>query len=116
MHLLYIGQASFHLGGGRGDTRKEAKYFGTVSAICMLGLFSKYGQLMGREINLLMDFLTFHRNIPDWKVDLPGTCYICHHIREWILYPFRDILGTCLFRCPCGFSGKELLGLASENA
>lgn len=66
-------------------------------------------------MNLLMDFFTFHKNIPGWKVDFPGTFYICHHIREWILYPFRDVLGTCLLRCPCGFSGKELLGLASEN-
>lgn len=74
---------------GEGKMRKEAKYFGTVSAICILSFFSKYGQLMGREMNLLVDFFTFHRNIPGWKVDFRGSFYVVGTLENGFFTPQR---------------------------
>lgn len=56
-----------------------------------------------------MDLFTFHRNIPGWKVDFLALSTSVTSLENGFFTPSE------MFWCPCGFSDKELLSLASEN-
>lgn len=62
-----------------------------------------------------MDFFTFHRNIPGWKVDFLALCTSVTSLENGFFTPSEMFGEHVCLGCPCGFSDKELLSLASEN-